>query len=124
MQSTDFAQLKPDILLIFTDFSAVMALHVFQKKTSSVGGHAINGNFVVIWNRRKVKVKEKNCETESEIEIFNADVHHFFAETISKGKKKRSCHAQYFIGCFDKALSIDIPNCDGCCFATHHCLDR
>ena len=123
LQSTDFAQLEPDTLLIFTDFAAVMALRAFQKKNSSVDEHAINDNFVVIWNRRKVTVKEKNCETESEIEIFNADVHHFFAETISKGKII-SCHAQYFIGCSDKALSTDIPSCDGCCFETRHCLDR
>ena len=91
MQKTDFTLLRKDTLLIFTDFAAVMALRAFQVKNSAIDGHAINNNFVVIYNQRIVKVKEKDSETENNMEIFNVDVHHFFAETLSKGKKTMPC---------------------------------
>ena len=90
---TDLGTLPKDELLIFTDFAAVMSLRSFQTKNSSVDGHAVNENFVCLYNRRKVTVTEKRMENEVEIEvngelyIFTVDVHHFFAETISKGKK-------------------------------------
>jgi len=93
IQLTDFDRLPPDTLLIFTDFAASMCLRAFQTKNSSVDGHAVNDNFVCIYNRRKVKVKEKDDEgnilddEEKEITVFTCDVHHFFAETISSGKK-------------------------------------
>ena len=95
MQKTDFTLLRKDTLLIFTDFAAVMALRAFQVKNSAIDGHAINDNFVVIYNQRIVKVKEKDSETENNMEIFNVDVHHFFAETLSKGKKND--HAMHHV---------------------------
>ena len=73
--------------MIFTDFAAVMTLRAFQTPNFSVDGHAINDNFVVVYNREIVPVNEEGCETTKNIEIFEVDVHHFFAETISKGKK-------------------------------------
>ena len=103
--NTNLARLGPHEMLILTDFASVMALRAFQTKNSSVDGHAVNDNFVVIHNRRLVKVsdietrkKKKANEVEmqineEEIMIFTVDVHHFFAETISKGKKK-SNHKQ------------------------------
>ena len=99
MQDTDFARLPKDTLLIFTDFAAVMALRASQAKNSSIDAHAINDNFVCVFNRRNVDVKEmskkKSKKSDGEamsnemetIEIFTIDVHHLFAETISKGKK-------------------------------------
>ena len=39
------------------------------------------------------KVDGKEAVTEKELDICNVDVHHFFAETISKGKK--SNHTVY-----------------------------
>lgn len=95
MQKTDFTLLRKDTLLIFTDFAAVMALRAFQVKNSAIDGHAINDNFVVIYNQRIVKVKEKDSKTENNMEIFNVDVHHFFAETLSKGKKND--HAMHHV---------------------------
>ena len=97
MQSTDFSQLKDDTLLIFTDFAAVMALRAFQVPNSSVDAQAINDNFVVVYNREIVK---EVGEKKKDIETFDVDVHHFFAETISKGKK-RSRNAQPLARCFD-----------------------
>ena len=58
-----------------------MALRAFQTPNSCVDGHAINDNFVVIYNREIVQVDELN----KDIEIFDVNVHHFFAKTISKG---------------------------------------
>mmetsp|Transcript_24826 Transcript_24826/g.42530 ORF Transcript_24826/g.42530 Transcript_24826/m.42530 type:complete len:166 (+) Transcript_24826:991-1488(+) len=54
MQDTDFARLAQDTLICFTDYAAVMALRAFQAKNSSVDGHAVNDNFVVIYARRSV----------------------------------------------------------------------
>ena len=57
-------------------------------------GHAVLANFVVISNRRFVPVEESIIEagvkltSEEEVRVFDVDVHHFFAETISSGKKK------------------------------------
>lgn len=90
MMDSDFTRLAQDTILIFTDFAAVMALRAFQAKNSSVDGHAICDNMVCISNRRIASVtkKEKNdSETELSLEVFDIDVHHFFAETIEKGKK-------------------------------------
>ena len=64
-----------------------MALRAFEATNSSIDGHAINDNFVVVYNREIVQVNEQGCETPKNIETFEVDVHHFFAETISKGKK-------------------------------------
>ena len=50
MQDTDFARLPKDTLLIFTDFAAVMALRASQAKKSSIDAHAINDNFVCVFN--------------------------------------------------------------------------
>ena len=93
LQSTDFSRLPPGTMLIFTDFASSMALRAFQTLNSSIDGHAVNDNFVCIYNQRKVKVKEKKkvngieVETEEELVIYDVDVLHFFAETMSKGKK-------------------------------------
>lgn len=100
LQGIDFARLPKDCILIFTDFAASMCLRAFQAKNSSVDGHAVCANFVVIWNRRIAKVKEKDkdengdvTEEVKDIQIWTVDVHHFFAETLSKGKK--SDHAMH-----------------------------
>jgi len=98
LQGIDFARLPKDCILIFTDFAASMCLRAFQAKNSSVDAHAVCANFVVIWNRRIAKVKEKDengviTEEERDIQIWTVDVHHFFAETFSKGKK--SDHAMH-----------------------------
>ena len=56
-------------------------------------GHAVLANFVVISNRRFVPVEESIIEagvkltSEEEVRVFDVDVHHFFAETLSSGKK-------------------------------------
>ena len=65
-----------------------MALRAFQKKNSSVDGHAVNDNFVWVCNRRGMSVpKDNEDQILSEVEVFSVGVHLFFAETISKGKK-------------------------------------
>ena len=60
LQDTDFAQLPPDIMLIYTDFASQMPLRVGLTKNSSDDGHAVNDNFICIYNHHPVKVKEKN----------------------------------------------------------------
>ena len=64
-----------------------MSLRAFQVKNSSIDGHAINDNFVVVYNRQTVEVKEKESDIENSMEIFNVGVHHFFVETIQREKK-------------------------------------
>ena len=64
-----------------------MALRAFQTPNSSVDCHAINDNFVVVYNREIVPVNEQGCDITKNIETFEVDVHHFFTETVSKGKK-------------------------------------
>eukprot|EP00956_Cyclotella_meneghiniana_P016615 scaffold26325_cov20-Cyclotella_meneghiniana.AAC.1 len=88
-RKTKFAVLPPTSIMIFTDFAALMCLRAFEAKNSSVDAHAICATFVVMYNRRFVTLKKKigECETVFQHELFNVDVHHFFAETLEKGKK-------------------------------------
>ena len=92
MMDLDFIRLTKEGILIFTDFAAVMVLRAFQVKNSSVDGHAHCANFVVMSNPREATVTETRKENDVEIMIndnmmiFTVDVHHFFAETMSKGK--------------------------------------
>eukprot|EP00956_Cyclotella_meneghiniana_P028855 scaffold68305_cov22-Cyclotella_meneghiniana.AAC.1 len=96
IQQTDFTRLPPNTLLIFTDFAASMALRAAEAKNSSVNAHAVNDNFVVVYNKRTVKLKERkkrkhievlNEDEQEDLTIWTCDVHHFFAESMSKGKK-------------------------------------
>ena len=94
IMDTDRARLQQDELIILTDFAAVMDLRAAEAKNSSVDSHAVNDNFVCLHRPRTVRVKgkEKNengdeVETSEDIKIFETNVHHFFAETYSKGKK-------------------------------------
>ena len=100
----DLATLPPNTLLILTDFAATMVLWAFQTKNSSVDGYAVHGNFVCMYNRRTVKVKDKDDEGEpsEEVQIHTVDVHHLFAETISQGKKPD--HAMHNI-CLDAIIT-------------------
>lgn len=90
---TDFSRLWPGTLLTFTDFAANVVLRAAQAKNSSIDGHTVNNAFVCVWNRRTVDVKDKKMENDVEIEfttgvqIFTIDILHFFAKTLSKGKK-------------------------------------
>ena len=59
IQQTDFARLPPDTLLIFTDFAASMCLRAAETKNSSMDAHAVNDNFVVIYNRQMVNLTTK-----------------------------------------------------------------
>ena len=108
MIELDFAQLRPNTLLVFTDFAAVMALRAFQTKNASVDGHAVNDNFVCISNRHQctIEEKEKNLnntiEVSNEILVFDADVHPYFEETYTPGKK--TDHAMHNI-CLDNTIS-------------------
>ena len=89
----DFAFLPNATLLICTDYAVTMNLRAKETTNSSVNAHAINDNFVCINNRRvseaKVKQKENGEEsvTTEQVTLFAVNVHHFFAETISKDKK-------------------------------------
>ena len=89
----DFAQLQTNTLLVFTDFAAVMALRAFQTKNSSVDGHAVNDNFVCISNCRKYTIEEekkingKSVMIAEDLQLYDVDVHRFFEETFSPGKK-------------------------------------
>ena len=109
MISLDFQQLRPDTLLVFTDFAAVMALRAFQTKNSSVDGHAVNDNFVCISNRRiatveeKKKTKDKSVLVSYDLEVFDVDVHHYFEETYSSGKK--TDHVMHNV-CLDNTISL------------------
>ena len=73
-----------------------MCLRAAETKNSSIDAHAVNDNFVVIWNRHLLHLKTKMMRLgqfdlgEEEWEhliIWSCDVHHFFAETMSKGKE-------------------------------------
>ena len=89
----DLRTLPLNTLLMFADHAAVMILRAVQVNDSSVDGHAINDTFVCLCLRRKCTLKEKKeangrvTWSEDEIEMFSVDAHHFFASTISKGKK-------------------------------------
>jgi sentrin-specific protease 1 len=94
LQDTDFTKMSPGTILIFTDYAALMALRARQAKNSSVDAHAICDNFVILWNKRVVKVTGKKkdesgveVDIEEEVTISNVDIVHFFAETFEKGKK-------------------------------------
>jgi hypothetical protein len=96
IQQTDFSHLPQDTLLIFSDFATSMCLRAAETKNSSVDAHTVNDNFVVIWNRRSVNLKTKMTrlgqvdldeEEWEHLTIWSCDVHHFFAATMSKGKK-------------------------------------
>jgi hypothetical protein len=109
MIQLDFDQLQPNTLLIFTDFAAVMALRAFQTKNSSVDGHAVNDNFVCISNRRKCTIEEekkingKSVMIADDFHLYDVDVHHFFEETFSPGKK--TDHAMHNV-CLDKIIEL------------------
>ena len=109
MIKLDFAQLKPNTLLIFTDFAAVMALQAFETKNSSVDGHTVNDNFVCVPNRHISTVKEtkklkgKSLLVRYNLEVFDVDVHHYFEETYPKGKK--TVHAMHNI-CLDNTINF------------------
>ena len=85
-----FVQLKPNTLLVFTDFVAVMVLRAFQTKIVSVDGHAVNDNVVCVSNRHvstvedTKKVKGKSVFVRDDLEIFDVDGYHYFEETYSK----------------------------------------
>ena len=100
-----FPTLPADTLLIFTDFAAVLALRAFQTKNSSVDAHAVNDNFVCVYNRRICPVKEEKegVEIQTEVTVFDVDVHYFFAETLSKGKK--TDHAMHNV-CLDHLIEM------------------
>ena len=94
--NTDFTRLPANTLLILTDFAASMCLRAAETKNSSVDAHAVNDNFVCIYNRRIITLKQNRKRSKIEIlevnewedlTIWTCDVHHFFAETFSKGKK-------------------------------------
>jgi len=72
----DLATLPPNTLLILTDFAATMVLWAFQTKNSSVDGHAVNDNVICMYNRRTVKVKDKDDEGEPSEEVQIHTVHH------------------------------------------------
>lgn len=90
----DFATLRDDTILIFTDYAAVLALRASETKNSSVDAHAINDNFLVIISKRRkavVKVKRKvegqEVEVEDDVPVWRVDIKHMIGETMSKGKK-------------------------------------
>jgi len=93
---------------VFTDVAAVMALRAFQTKKSSVDGHAVNDNFVCISNRRlcTIEEKEKNLNNtisvSNELQMFDVDVHHYFEETYTPGKK--TDHDMHNV-CLDNTIS-------------------
>ena len=87
IQDIDIQTLPNDTLLIFTDFAATMVLRAFQAKNSSVDAYAILDNFVCLYNRWNVQVEQEN------IKLWTVDVHHYLAETLTKGKK--SDHAMH-----------------------------
>jgi hypothetical protein len=72
-------------LLIFTDFSSTVDLFASQTDNSSQNAHAVLAIFVVLSNRRDVRIKrDGRFVTKS---INDCDVWYFFGDTISKGKK-------------------------------------
>ena len=79
---------------------------------SSVDTHAVNDNFVIVSHRRKAKIKEKRVENdvklevEEEIETFTVEYCHYFAKTLTKGKKND--HAMHN-ACLDDII-IDYKN--------------
>lgn len=86
-----------------------MCLRALQAKNFSVDRHAVCDNFVCIWNRRivlvKKKVQEGGCEIEKEVEfdVYDIDTHHFFADTVEKGKKND--HAMHST-CLDAIINM------------------
>ncbi|MGB2447348.1 MAG: hypothetical protein ACPICB_06430, partial [Candidatus Poseidoniaceae archaeon] len=104
----DFSCLPKNWMMILTDFAASMCLRALRTLNSSVDNHAVNANFVVVYDRRMVPLKGKQkdengseVDVEEDIEVFTIDVHHFFAESISKGKKND--HAMHNV-CLDAII--------------------
>ena len=108
MIELDFAQLRPNTLIVLTDFADVMALRAFQTNKSSVDGHAVNDNFVCILNRRLCTIEEKEkipnntISVSNELQVFDVDVHHYFEETYTPGKK--TDHNMHNV-CLDNTIS-------------------
>lgn len=79
--------LPRDTLIIQTDFAATPNLTATEKLNSATDSHAVIDNFVCLYGREDVTVTDKeNGHTETVV-VFTVDVHHFLAETFSKGKK-------------------------------------
>jgi phage tail protein X len=72
-------------LLIFTDFSASMDLRAGETDNSSVDRHAVLAIYIVLHSKRVVTV-EKDGKLVKHT-LYDCDVWHFFAESMSKGKK-------------------------------------
>ena len=85
-QKVDLDSMGPNEAVIFTDYAAQLSLEALEKVNSSTNAHAVDDVFVVLSNRREVEVCTKEGSTEKVV-VFDVDVHHFFAETFTKGKK-------------------------------------
>ena len=65
--NTDFTRLPAGTLLILTDFAASMCLRAAETKNSSVDAHAVNDNFVCIYNRCIITLNQKRKRSKIEI---------------------------------------------------------
>ena len=98
--------LPNNTLLIFTDFAATMVLWAFQaKKVLVVDAHAILDNFVCLYNRWNVQVEDNEKGEQENVKVQTVDVHHYLAESLTKGKK--SDHAMHN-QCLDHLTKISL----------------
>jgi hypothetical protein len=76
--------------VIFTDFGATLDLMSSEKDNSSQNNHAVVCIFMVTYNWRDVKFKNKatdGLEFDDETVVNDCDKWIFFGDTLSKGKK-------------------------------------
>lgn len=79
--------LPRDTLIIQTDFAATPNLAANEKLNCATDSHAVIDNFVCLYGREDVTVTDKDNGDKETVVVFTVDVHHFLAETFSKGKK-------------------------------------
>ncbi|KAL7458925.1 hypothetical protein ACHAWC_010635 [Mediolabrus comicus] len=102
----DYNALSDDEGFILTDFGATTNLKATEKVNSATDAHLACCNFVVLTNRRTVKVNkqlEDGSFEEEDVIVYDVKYFHFLAGTLTKGKKADWRMHQV---CLDKILEI------------------
>lgn len=136
----DLSNMDEDTIVISTDFGATMDLYANELKNASVNDHAVICNFVVYSNRRMRPgwyilgflsmaanahilfcLVQNEDGTTSLKPFYDVDVHHFIADTKTKGKK--ADHATHNTA-LDKIIELykdKIPNLKRVIINTDNC---
>jgi hypothetical protein len=81
VRAFDIHNVGQNNIVVMTDFAATLDLKATETVNCSVDAHAFLDNFVVISNRRDVRVQDRM------LSMNDCDVFQYFGSTMSKGKK-------------------------------------